>query len=82
LADFLSNEEIWNTWKKVAVIGAKVWEEMFDKVNTIGERSGLERKGSTIYRGHGRAGSAFGDFSRDEENTSTFNDSSRRLSAQ
>jgi len=63
---FLSNEDM-NTWKKVAVIGAKVWEEMFDKVNPIGReiRFGAER--FTVVGVMEERGSAFGDFNRDEE---------------
>lgn len=63
---FLSSEDM-STWKKVAVIGAKVWEEMFNKVNPIGHEIRLGRERFTVIGVMEERGTAFGDFDRDRE---------------
>lgn len=63
---FLSNEDM-STWKKVAIIGAKVWEEMFNKINPIGREIRLGRERFTVIGVMEERGTAFGDFDRDRE---------------
>lgn len=63
---FLSKEDM-SAWKKVAVIGAKVWEEMFNKVNPIGREIRLGRERFTVIGVMEERGTAFGDFDRDRE---------------
>jgi len=63
---FLSNDDM-STWDKVAVIGAKVWEEMFNKVNPIGREIRLGRERFTVIGVMEEKGTAFGDLDRDRE---------------
>jgi len=63
---FLSKEDM-TTWKKVAVIGAKVWEEMFNRINPIGHEIRLGRERFTVIGVMEERGTAFGDFDRDRE---------------
>ena len=63
---FLSNDDM-STWDKVAVIGAKVWEEMFGNVNPIGREIRLGRDRFTVIGVMEEKGTAFGDLDRDRE---------------
>jgi len=63
---FLSSDDM-NTWEKVAVIGAKVWEEMFNKLNPIGREIRLGKERFTIIGVMEEKGTAFGDLDRDRE---------------
>ena len=44
---FLSNSDM-GAWKKVCVIGSKVWEEMFNKINPIGREIKLGKERFTV----------------------------------
>lgn len=63
---FLSSEDM-NTWKKIAVIGYKVWEEMFDRINPINREIKIGNERFTVVGVMEERGTAFGDFDRDRE---------------
>jgi len=63
---FLSNDDM-NTWEKVAVIGSKVWEEMFSNINPIGREIRLGKERFTVIGVMEEKGTAFGDLDRDRE---------------
>jgi putative ABC transport system permease protein len=62
---FLSNDDI-GTFKKVCIIGAKVWEEMFNKINPIGREIRIRNERFTVVGVMEEKGSAF-DLDRDRE---------------
>jgi len=63
---FLSNDDI-STHKKICIIGAKVWEEMFNKINPIGREIRVRNERFTVVGVMEEKGTAFGDFDRDRE---------------
>ena len=63
---FLSDDDISN-WRKVCVIGAKVWEELFDKVNPIGQEIKLGNERFTVVGVMEEKGSVLGELDRDRE---------------
>ena len=63
---FMSNQDM-NTWEKVVVIGAKVWEEMFNRMNPLGRELKIGRDRFTVIGVMEEKGTAFGDLDRDRE---------------
>ena len=63
---FMSNDDM-SDWRKVCVIGAKVWEELFDKINPIGREIKVRNERFTVIGVMEEKGTAFGDFDRDRE---------------
>lgn len=63
---FISNDDM-SDWKKVCVIGAKVWEELFNKINPIGREINVRNERFTVVGVMEEKGTAFGDFDRDRE---------------
>lgn len=63
---FMSNQDM-NAREKVAVIGAKVWEEMFNKMNPLGRELKIGRERFTVIGVMEEKGSAFGNLDRDRE---------------
>jgi putative ABC transport system permease protein len=63
---FLSRDDMGNR-EKVAIIGAKVWEEMFNKVNPLGQEIRLGNERFTVVGVMEERGTAFGDLDRDRE---------------
>ncbi len=66
LGRFLTNDDI-NDWRKVCVIGAKVWEEMFNNVNPIGQEIKIRNERFTVIGVMEEKGSVFGELDRDRE---------------
>lgn len=66
LGRFLTNDDISN-WGKICIIGAKVWEEMFSKVNPIGQEIKIRNERFTVVGVMEEKGNVFGDFDRDRE---------------
>jgi len=66
LGRFLSNDDI-SDWGKICIIGAKVWEEMFNKVNPIGREIRIKDERFTVVGVMEEKGNVFGDFDRDKE---------------
>jgi putative ABC transport system permease protein len=62
---FLSNDDV-STYKKICIIGAKVWEEMFNKINPIGREIRLRNERFTVVGVMEEKGSSF-DLDRDRE---------------
>lgn len=62
---FVSSDDM-STWKKVCVIGAKVWEEMFNKINPIGREIKLGNERFTVVGVMEEKGNAF-ELDRDRE---------------
>jgi len=62
---FLSNDDM-STHKKICIIGAKVWEEMFSKINPIGRELRLRNQRFTVVGVMEEKGSVF-DLDRDRE---------------
>lgn len=63
---FLSSDDMSN-WKKVCVIGSKVWEEMFNKVNPIGQEIKLGNERFTVIGVMEEKGNVLGQLDRDRE---------------
>ena len=63
---FVSNDDM-SDWRKVCVIGAKVWEELFDKINPVGREIKVRNERFTVVGVMEEKGAAFGDFDRDRE---------------
>ena len=63
---FLSNDDV-SAYGKICVIGAKVWEEMFNKINPIGREIKVRNERFTVIGVMEERGTAFGDFDRDRE---------------
>jgi len=63
---FVSNDDM-SDWRKVCVIGAKVWEELFDKINPVGREIKVRNERFTVVGVMEEKGTAFGDFDRDRE---------------
>jgi len=63
---FLSSEDM-SMWKKVAVIGAMVWEEMFNKINPIGREIKIGNERFTVIGVMEEKGRVFGELDRDKE---------------
>lgn len=63
---FMSNQDM-NTWEKVVVIGAKVWEEMFNRMNPLGRELKIGKDRFTVIGVMEEKGTAFGDLDRDRE---------------
>jgi putative ABC transport system permease protein len=63
---FMSTDDM-STWKKVCVIGAKVWEEMFNKINPIGQEIKLRNERFTVVGVMEEKGNVFGELDRDRE---------------
>ncbi|MFC1714432.1 ABC transporter permease [Candidatus Poribacteria bacterium] len=62
---FMSTDDM-STWKKICVIGSKVWEEMFNKINPIGREIKLGSERFTVVGVMEEKGNAF-DLDRDRE---------------
>jgi putative ABC transport system permease protein len=63
---FLGDDDI-SGWKKVCVIGAKVWEEMFNKINPIGREITIGSERFTVVGVMEEKGTVFDDLDRDRE---------------
>ena len=63
---FLSTDDM-STWKKVCIIGNKVWEEMFNKINPIGREIKLGNERFTVVGVMEEKGSVMGQLDRDRE---------------
>ncbi len=63
---FLTSDDM-SSKDKVAIIGAKVWEEMFNKVNPLGREIRLGNERFTVIGVMEERGMAFGDLDRDRE---------------
>ena len=63
---FLSIDDI-SGWKKVCVIGAKVWEEMFDGINPVGQEISVRNERFTVIGVMEEKGNIFGELDRDRE---------------
>ena len=66
LGRFLTTNDMSN-WKKICIIGAKVWEEMFNKVNPIGREIKLGSERFTVVGVMEEKGNVFGELDRDRE---------------
>ena len=63
---FLSTDDM-STWKKICVIGSKVWEEMFNKINPIGREIKLGNERFTVVGVMEEKGSVMAMLDRDRE---------------
>ncbi len=63
---FLSRDDMSN-WRKVCIIGAKVWEEMFDRINPIGRELRVRGERFTVVGVMEEKGTVFGELDRDRE---------------
>lgn len=63
---FLTNDDM-RTWKKICVIGAKVWEEMFNNINPIGREIKVKNERFTVVGVMEEKGNVFGELDRDRE---------------
>jgi len=63
---FLTRDDM-SSKDKVAIIGAKVWEEMFNKANPLGREIRLGNERFTVIGVMEERGTAFGDLDRDRE---------------
>lgn len=63
---FLSNDDM-STWKKICVIGIKVWEEMFNNINPIGQEIKVRGERFTVVGVMEEKGTVFGEMDRDRE---------------
>ncbi|MBD3181644.1 FtsX-like permease family protein, partial [Candidatus Poribacteria bacterium] len=63
---FLTNDDM-SSWRKVCVIGAKVWEEMFNKINPLGREIRINNETFTVIGVMEEKGRIFNDFDRDRQ---------------
>jgi putative ABC transport system permease protein len=66
LGRFLSSDDM-STYRKICVIGAKVWEEMFNKINPIGREIRIRNERFTVVGVMEEKGTVFGELDRDRE---------------
>lgn len=63
---FLSDDDVSN-YKKICIIGIKVWEEMFNNINPIGREIKIRSERFTVVGVMEEKGNIFGELDRDRE---------------
>jgi len=63
---FLTSDDM-KSWKKICIIGAKVWEEMFNNINPIGREIRVRNERFTVVGVMEEKGNVFGELDRDRE---------------
>jgi len=66
LGRFLSNDDM-SMRTKIAIIGAKVWEEMFNRINPIGREIKIRGERFTVVGVMEEKGAVFGELDRDRQ---------------